>query len=304
MAPFFAYFFLAAQASLLALAQDEPYSTDYDYYNGDSSYNDGDTNYYDGDSNYGSSDSATCYFPAGNIAYGNVPCNPDGEVSTCCGDVSKCLANGLCAVGDTSDGLGGFLNSGVEFARGGCTDPTWQDPACFQHCLSSQPGSPDSNGAAVFECGSEGYANPANYCCENGIDAKTACCATSSLIFELGPGTYGSMSPATSPASASYPAPTITTTATSDQTYTVPSTKSVGSVVPVMTGNSSPIVSVPTPQPSNGTAPIASVQTSSFRASNATATTARPSAFTGAADNIHVSPIGCIAIALAALGCL
>ena len=109
--------FLAAQV-LLALAQDSPYAT-----------NGGGTEESSG------SNSATCYFPAGNIAYGNVPCNPDAEVSTCCGDASHCLANGLCAVGDTSDGLGGFLNSGVEFARGSCTDPSWQDPACFQHCL-------------------------------------------------------------------------------------------------------------------------------------------------------------------------
>lgn len=135
MARLASYLFLAAQVLLLARAQD----SSFDYSQGDADYYGGDPDYYEGDSDYSSdSNSATCYFPSGDVAFGNVPCNPDAEVSTCCGDASSCLANGLCAVGDTSDGLGGFLNSGVEFARGACTDPTWQDPACFQHCLSCE----------------------------------------------------------------------------------------------------------------------------------------------------------------------
>lgn len=68
----------------------------------------------------------TCYFPAGNIADNNVPCDPDAAVSSCCAQESSCLANGLCLVNNDDDT--------VEFARGACTDPTFQDPACFQHC--------------------------------------------------------------------------------------------------------------------------------------------------------------------------
>ena len=73
----------------------------------------------------------TCYFPAGNVAHNNVPCDPDAAVSACCSHRSFCLANGLCLVNDDKDT--------VEFARGACTDPTFQDPACFQHCHSCKP---------------------------------------------------------------------------------------------------------------------------------------------------------------------
>ena len=68
----------------------------------------------------------TCYFPAGNVADNNVPCNPDAAVSSCCSEQSFCLANGLCLVNNDPDT--------VEFARGACTDPTFEDPACFQQC--------------------------------------------------------------------------------------------------------------------------------------------------------------------------
>ncbi|KAI9690725.1 MAG: hypothetical protein M1820_009856 [Bogoriella megaspora] len=243
MAPITTYLLLIIHATHLAFAQtssdnSELNSGDFAYGSGDGDPYNPSTGSYDLGSGYSSTDQ-TCYFPSGDIAGGNVPCNPDAEVSTCCGDRSSCLANGLCLVGDTSDGLGATLNTGVEFARGACTDPTWQDPACFQHCLRSRPGSPDSNGAAVFECGTSGFAHAASYCCENGVDAKTACCATSTLLFELGPGTFGSMSSPTTIASAppsEEPTVTVTTTVISDRTYTVPCTSESGSLVLVTSG--------------------------------------------------------------------
>ena len=164
----------------------------------------------------------------------------------------------------------------------------------------AQPGSPDSNGAAVFECGSEGYAHAANYCCENGIDAKTACCATPSSIFELGPGTYGSMSPPTSSPLAPQPSTTVTTTATSDQTYTAPSTISSGSPVSWTSAANSSATLAATSLITNGTTAAVPARTSSFQGSNATATVA-PSAFTGAADKNMISLAECGAMALAAL---
>ena len=164
---------------------------------------------------------------------------------------------------------------------------------------SAQPGSPDSNGAAVFECGSEGYANAANYCCENGFDAKTACCATSSLIFELGPGTYGSMSPSTSASIVStQPTATVTSTVISDQSYTTPSTTSQASSTPLPVSVTSYSRSAPTGSLSNGTVP----RISSLQGLNVTATAAVPSTFTGAAGR-NVVPLveyGVIALAAAA----
>ncbi|KAI4151855.1 MAG: hypothetical protein LQ340_003253 [Diploschistes diacapsis] len=181
----------------------------------------------------------TCYFPAGNIAENNMPCNPEAAVSSCCADQSHCLANGLCLVNQDNDT--------VEFARGACTDPTFQDPACFQHCHGfhvtylapepAQPGSPDTNGAAVFECGSVGYLQPANYCCENGIDAKVACCSTSSLVFSLGPGTYSTMGP--SPTSSIVQNPN---TGTATDTVTVMDTGVVPSSTATLAGGDTTVI--------------------------------------------------------------
>ena len=80
----------------------------------------------------------TCYFPAGNVALNNVPCDPNAEVSSCCSDRSFCLANGLCRV-ENSDTE---LDDTVEFARGACTDQSFQDPACFQQCHSCKSSCP------------------------------------------------------------------------------------------------------------------------------------------------------------------
>ena len=68
----------------------------------------------------------TCYFPAGNIAYDNVPCQPQNAQTHCCSGTQYCLANGLCRVN---------LDPGTtEFARGACTDKDWNSPACPQQC--------------------------------------------------------------------------------------------------------------------------------------------------------------------------
>ena len=69
---------------------------------------------------------ATCYFPSGDAAPGNVPCNNGTEFSSCCSSASSCLANGLCLVNTDEDT--------VEFGRGGCTDKSWNSASCFGYC--------------------------------------------------------------------------------------------------------------------------------------------------------------------------
>ena len=71
---------------------------------------------------------ATCYFPSGDVATGNVPCNNNTDMSSCCASPSDCFANGLCLVNNDTDT--------VEFGRGGCTDQTWQSSNCFQQCTN------------------------------------------------------------------------------------------------------------------------------------------------------------------------
>ena len=75
-----------------------------------------------------------CYFPAGNVAKGNVPCDPTAEVSPCCGDRANCLPNGLCKVPGATDPN--------YFARGACTDQSWQSLKCVQRCQTCKPPPP------------------------------------------------------------------------------------------------------------------------------------------------------------------
>lgn len=177
--------------------------------------------------------SKACYFPSGNVAYGNVPCSDDGTSAFCCGSKDACLTNGLCLVGD-DDKLAAKENEGIYYARGSCTDENWGD-ACFKFCRASMPGSPASNGGAIFQCSGKGYNQPngATYCCETGVNAKDSCCSGST--FSLAQGFRGSQTvpPAPSTTTTKPPAPQITNTTTviAGSTYTVPCTTQGGSVV-------------------------------------------------------------------------
>ena len=68
-----------------------------------------------------------CYNIDGSINTFSWPCN-NGTAghSTCCEPGATCWSNGVCAV----------PNPGHEpdYLRVGCTDPTWNDPACLKRC--------------------------------------------------------------------------------------------------------------------------------------------------------------------------
>jgi len=75
--------------------------------------------------------SKTCYFPGNRaIATGNVPCNESADQSHCCGADDYCLDNGLC-----------YDHTGT-VSQGGCTDPNWDSPDCFQFCKEADSGLP------------------------------------------------------------------------------------------------------------------------------------------------------------------
>ena len=71
-----------------------------------------------------------CYYPSGTKS-NDVPCDPNAEVSMCCGSVDACLSSGLCRI----DGTG--ASQGISYARGTCTDKTWGSPICPQRCRIS-----------------------------------------------------------------------------------------------------------------------------------------------------------------------
>lgn len=62
----------------------------------------------------------TCYDPDGSENTDDTPCNPDADVTHCCGSNSLCLKNSLCWQQDYAS-----LN------QGSCTDSSWSSPECF-----------------------------------------------------------------------------------------------------------------------------------------------------------------------------
>lgn len=68
-----------------------------------------------------------CFYPNGQQATGDFPCDPNARESACCGGSlgSVCLTNKLCR------GPNGNL------VRGSCTDQNWASPDCAQYCLGA-----------------------------------------------------------------------------------------------------------------------------------------------------------------------
>jgi hypothetical protein len=154
-----------------------------------------------------------CYTPDGQINKQGThkPCNASAPVSACCLDTANCLSNGMCKVGATE-------NTGVRYGRGTCTDPTWKSPFCPSMCKLSkssgirtmtnrsrplmvdvidQDASTNSsaydfaaNPVPIWECGTQGFAKEAEYCCESAFEGQR-CCSTSSALFRVPGATLG-----------------------------------------------------------------------------------------------------------------
>ncbi|KAI0468270.1 hypothetical protein F4859DRAFT_491027 [Xylaria cf. heliscus] len=109
-----------------------------------------------------------CYYPDGSAATGDSPCNPNADVSACCGSSSDstCLNNNLC-----EDGKGRVI-------RGSCSDQSWSDPACPRYCLSFKFGGED-----LIPCTNVTKDN-VSYCCDGAIDN---CCNSGDGRFQVLP---------------------------------------------------------------------------------------------------------------------
>ncbi|KDN71726.1 hypothetical protein CSUB01_12045 [Colletotrichum sublineola] len=123
-----------------------------------------------------------CYFPGG-VQAKDVPCDPNAEVSMCCGHIDGCLSNGLCKLDETTN------STGIAYARGTCSDPTWRSPVCPQNCILNPDTLTNSNaydfrlnGVQVWQCDSQGFGVPGKFCCESKAE-KTRCCSTPGAIF-------------------------------------------------------------------------------------------------------------------------
>ncbi|KAL2061933.1 hypothetical protein VTL71DRAFT_7311 [Oculimacula yallundae] len=95
--------------------------------------------------------------------------------SACCGEGATCYSNGLCEQ---------FNGPVVDYLRVGCTDPTWQDPACLNQCASVQ----NFTTAGLRFCGASVEAST-SYCCDDGTQGVGSfhCCESPLSIFRISP---------------------------------------------------------------------------------------------------------------------
>ncbi|KAK4234053.1 transcription initiation factor IID, 18kD subunit-domain-containing protein [Achaetomium macrosporum] len=109
-----------------------------------------------------------CYYPNGNEATIDWPCDENAENSACCAGAPfgfACLENGLC---QGKDG---------KVIRGSCTDESWMSPDCPHFCLNW-----DSVGHDLVPC-SNVTGRDTSYCC----DEMPNCCDGGVGRFEVPP---------------------------------------------------------------------------------------------------------------------
>ncbi|RYP45963.1 hypothetical protein DL769_011422 [Monosporascus sp. CRB-8-3] len=121
---------------------------------------------------YISSAVCKCYYPNGDEAALDNPCNPDAESSACCAGGSygniygmACLSNNLC------------LGANGRIVRGTCTEQGWSGEGCAHYCMASEAG-----GADMISC-SNATGSDTSYCC----DGEAGCCDSGVGRFEVLP---------------------------------------------------------------------------------------------------------------------
>ncbi|KAF2736649.1 hypothetical protein EJ04DRAFT_551190 [Polyplosphaeria fusca] len=117
-----------------------------------------------------------------------LPCNAtaveNGQHSECCGESDSCMTNGLCQKSkDKKNGANMFL-------RRGCTDQTFQDPACANVCRDVPYPGPGGMMALTYYCFDAtswccGYAGGLRSTWPTIAPINTTCCSIDNLRFEL-----------------------------------------------------------------------------------------------------------------------
>ncbi|KAK0670761.1 hypothetical protein QBC41DRAFT_363816 [Cercophora samala] len=189
-----------------------------------------------------------CYYHGGGESLNDAPCDPDAEVSVCCGRSSSgggCLSNRLCM------GVDGRMS------RGSCTDKNWSSPECPNFCTVLR------QGIVVTPC-LNGNDSSTTHCCF--LDRN--CCTDESVLFEAPPArpvttaTWNSKSaryitvqlePSASPTPTKTPSSSPTHTSTSSLS-TSPSTSTPATTTAAPTDSAdttspSTITTSPDPQP-------------------------------------------------------
>ncbi|KAK0118176.1 hypothetical protein ONS95_012481 [Cadophora gregata] len=95
--------------------------------------------------------------------------------SACCAAGATCYSNGLCKQDN---------GPVVDYLRVGCTDQTWEDPACLNQCAAFA----NSSTAGVRFCNGD-ITDTTSYCCDDGSQGIGSfhCCDNPTSIFRISP---------------------------------------------------------------------------------------------------------------------
>ncbi|KAG4420898.1 hypothetical protein IFR04_005982 [Cadophora malorum] len=95
--------------------------------------------------------------------------------SACCAAGATCYSNGLCKQDNGPT---------VDYLRVGCTDQTWENPACLNQCAAFANGST----AGVRFCNGD-ITETTSYCCDDGSQGIGSfhCCDSPTSIFRISP---------------------------------------------------------------------------------------------------------------------
>ena len=92
--------------------------------------------------------SSSCYYPSGDLATTDIPCNQSSGDSACCGQGFICLSNGVCQNPSLTSNEPGL------YSRGSCTDKSWNSSQCPKFCVN--PSAPfndvQTSGQEVLKC--------------------------------------------------------------------------------------------------------------------------------------------------------
>ncbi|KAM5354053.1 hypothetical protein ACJ41O_000703 [Fusarium nematophilum] len=89
-----------------------------------------------------------CYDRRNNENIDHFPCDPDGDLKSCCERGDSCAGNGLCV---TSDG-----DALTPYFIHGCTIDDWDDPTCPTQCYNSTGNGIQPCGDGMFCCWGRG----------------------------------------------------------------------------------------------------------------------------------------------------
>ncbi|RSL73327.1 hypothetical protein CEP54_000334 [Fusarium duplospermum] len=116
---------------------------------------------------------AQCYYPNGQDAPRDTPCQPDAEASACCAEGYICMSTGMCQfVQDTGTG---------KFARGSCTNQDWSSSLCPNYCTDAD--GEEKGGTDVTRC--QGYTD--RFFCPKSQNANVCKDESKALIFSSEP---------------------------------------------------------------------------------------------------------------------